>query len=929
MRTWFRNLLLAATLGCSLEAVAALADSAPVQITPFTDSRFPSPTARLQGSFRNSLHSRLGTVVQPSAERLEGLRLNPVEGLIEVWCQPHWSGADGQSHRLWATSLTAGRQLLLEKSEQNMLRAELTTPSGLTVARTDISHWRPDEWHHVAVGWLSHQGKNVGLVLWIDKVAVDGPVTPYGVFAPEEPPSSLILGGHGETTLDELIVRTDLHGEGPNGMVACVYRDYFRTAPYDAIRIDPEPTRVPSDRRVVAGFQKPLGLQARRQGRWELVTEQVVRYSQWAYFDAKPMIEWSSSHPRLAIVDTNGLVTGLKPGRCQITARFHGLQASYPLTVLDPNQPDLGVICIELLPRYACNAVKSRPSPGETVTARVRFGNFGLATVKPGAQVRFSLFPRSHAEPPPVKRPQGAWSREIRLDRSLAPGETTTTEFRFPFPTVPTWMQAELDPLNQLPELCEANNRIVELTTARPIQFGYNPQVQKACVTDLKINHVGSFSYFDWLRAEKLRMDVMLREAIWPTTGPKGVEEAYRIDAMVELTGGKWEEEPYQKQAGFYDGGFPVNEPVDLMAIDCAIIHEFGHTILSQPDLYGYPVSAHNVLVTDVSGKPVAGSATLPIVAGSDTLPASGGINVACYAGYPSLMDGCQLWLHPSQAGHILHYRGYREDRFWGTQGRLIPSRANWLLLRDAHDQPLRNAAIYVYHVSQAPVQDSGAKFFADRPKFTGQTGEDGRFVFPSETDPDWDDPETDAVDGAKPVWNPFGTAVRDTAFTPNVWEVQGLLLIRIVAGNQSECHFMDLTQFNTEYLSGHTVLGQYVLRTSLSSAETPTPVRRKRVPEAIRKFNKAPVAVAPTTLTVRCGERFVIDGSKSYDPEGQPLIYRWNAGNGWLAGSVSQSAVLELKAPKDPRDLEYKLWVLDGIRSSEPVTTKVKVIPE
>jgi hypothetical protein len=77
----------------------------------------------------------------------------------------------------------------------------------------------------------------------------------------------------------------------------------------------------------------------------------------------------------------------------------------------------------------------------------------------------------------------------------------------------------------------------------------------------------------------------------------------------------------------------------------------------------------------------------------------------------------------------------------------------------------------------------------------------------------------------------------------------------------------------------------------------------------------------------VRCGEEFTIDGSKSYDPEGQPLLFRWNVGEGWLMGNLSQGPTLRQTAPKEPKDLEFKLWVLDGVRSSNAVIVKVKVV--
>ncbi|MDD4646101.1 MAG: Ig-like domain-containing protein, partial [Bacteroidales bacterium] len=765
------------------------------------------------------------------------------EGIISQWIKPDWASAGQIRKEIWSTASMNGCRLLLEKSEQGLLRAVLTTPEGAIAARTDISGWKSGEWHFVSVSWKKFSTEASGcLVLWIDKVAKDGPVVPYEFTIsndirtkteslPRFRGGNSFLGGN-----------APFFTSGPfklYGVVGQVYRDYFRTAPYEAVKIDLESTRVPSDRLAVAGFGKQLGLQAMLNNRWEPVTENVVRYSQWAYFDAKPYIKWSISDSEVALVDSTGRIKALKPGKCSVIAEFHGMTATYPLSVISPGKPDAGVICISLSPRYRSDDVKNRPAAGELVTADLRYGNFGTTDLPAGMKIRFQLLTEStgNYRPDPEDKPVKTY--DFVTDKTLQPGEESSFKVQFTFPGESAWMKLELDPGNRIDEFCEANNSITELTDARPIQFGFRPKDLQSGIKEKKINHIGSLSYYDWLRAEKLRMDVMLREAVWPTTGPNGVEEAYRIDTYTKLAGGNWDQEPYQEEANWYDGGFPVNEEVNIMSIDCAIIHEFGHTILSQPDLYGYPVKASNVFVKDDDGKPVAGTSLMPVVSGKETMPASGGINVPGYVGYPSLMDGCQLWLHPSQAGHVMYYKGYRPDRFWGTQGRLIPGRANWLIIKDINDKPLRDAAVYVYSVSQAPVQDSGEKYFANRPKFTGQTDEEGRFVFPGVTDSLWDDPETDEVDGSVEVWNPFGTKVRETAFTPNVWSVEGLLLIRIVSGDRSEYHFMDLTQFNTEFLLGHTVLGAYLVQTSLHQGDQPTYIKRDVIPEPIRRINK------------------------------------------------------------------------------------------
>ena len=456
--------------------------------------------------------------------------------------------------------------------------------------------------------------------------------------------------------------------------------------------------------------------------------------------------------------------------------------------------------------------------------------------------------------------------------------------------------------------------------------------------TQRTITHVGSFSFFDWTEGQKRRFDVLLRDTVLPVTSPYGIEDAFRTDNFYDFLGGEWEQEPYVLHEKLYDGGFPINEgsPVNLMAVDAAVLHEFGHTCLSQPDLYCFPVRESGVLLRDARGELYAGGPLLPRIGErDDLLPHSSAVDVPAGVGYSSLMHDCHLWLHPSQAAHAQWYRGFRGSRFWGSQGRLLAAREHYLKVYDINDEPLVGAAVYVYACTQTQANDAGTKFFVDRPKFSGNTDADGRYRFADRTDDTWDDGDTDAVEGDYPVWNPFGRAKSltgapsDTAFTHNVWQTEGLLLVKIVSGDHEELAWLPITEMNVAFALGDKHRGVYPIRTSLPPATGLTPVVKVEVPAAIRETNLRPVATVPQTeLTVTCGAEIRIDGSGSHDPEEQPLVYRWFIhGPGDVSPRFSDESVYVGRAPRNPAELEAVFYVIDGLRASDAVRIKIKVV--
>ena len=879
--------------------------------------------------------------------------LGQQNGYISFWIKPNWSGDDSKTHKLLRIGDPKNNGLLVEKAASGMLRYVMASPKKTTVSRGDVSAWKAGDWHHIAIVWKTLDGVQVGTPLWIDKKCVDGQLASGNEFLNPETMSdrrAWIGDPSSDAVMDELLFRDGVfepflakfNTRDKWSQVATLYRDYFRTAPFTAISIDPDACQVPSDRRVVNGSPKQFGLRATVNGRSERFTENIVRYGNWTDYDAKPFITWSTSDEKVATVDADGKVMGKSVGRCKLVAQFGGAKASYDLDVISTEQSDLDLYCVERTPRYSVKGEKWWPDNGEKVQSIAHIANFGYTTAPAGVKVRFELIPDKNDNFRLDPGEKAVLTSDQVIDHALAPREETTLKLDWTWPEKPIWVRVTVDPKGEVPEICEANNQRAELNYARALIWGYTPKSLEDIYTSKRINMVGSFSYYDWFNGQATRLTEVMHESVYPATSPFGIRDAIRSDGFFPID----PKADFWKDGEYYDGGFPVSGSPDLMSIDSGLIHEDGHTCLALPDEYGYPLRAANTLLKDETGKYYAGTSMLPEntdgSAGSWIIERLKCVTYNPSEGLPNgygsgpLMSFSHLWLNAANAGQVQFFARYRGDKFWGVHGRLVPALQNVLKVYDVDDKPLANAAVYVYHVIPAP-PNAGSKYFFDRPKFTGDTDQLGRFIFPNQTDSAWDDPDTDQVDGAITVWNPFGRVKTDTFFTPNVVALDGLLLIKIVSGDQTELHWLPGSEFNRAFFEGQRLKGTYTIRTSLASSDKPTPIIRPVVPDAIAKTNLKPVAVVDRReIEVKCGEQFTIDGSKSYDPEGQPLTYWWCRTGGIMEPTYFSGPVLKAVSPTEIEpvpwpvelcgDISITFTVCDGVRVSDPVSVTVKV---
>ena len=249
-----------------------------------------------------------GVVVEPETVIEYGAEENfrPEAGTIEFWVKPNWDGDD----RFARHFVSLGDQLTLAKDGAHNLRFFFRADDSEAYQAYDLSGWRMNEWHHIAVTWTIPGAMRT----YVDGVQVIAhPSSAQDLVTPL--PETLVIGswlgdGWVDAVIDELQIS-----------------DVARTAEEIAASY--------------AAVSELLGLAIQ-----PITTEPYKTWRQRARLIGTTTTgtreyppagaRWSSSSPEVATVDAGGVIRALRAGRTTITARIGEVAGAVQIRVRSP-----------------------------------------------------------------------------------------------------------------------------------------------------------------------------------------------------------------------------------------------------------------------------------------------------------------------------------------------------------------------------------------------------------------------------------------------------------------------------------------------------------------------------------------------------------------------------------------------------------------
>jgi hypothetical protein len=230
-------------------------------------------------------------------------------GTIEFWVKPRWNGDDRRAHHF----VSLGDELTLAKDGANNLRFFFRADDSEAYQAYDLSGWRMNEWHHVAVTWTIPGTMRT----YVDAVQV---------IAHPSSAQDLVIGLPGS------LVIGSWRGDG---LVDAVI-DELRTS--DIARTAEEIAASYAAATELLGLAvQPVTTEPYRT--WRQPARLIATTTTGDRVYPPSAAQWSTSNPEVATVDGAGVIRALKAGRAMITARIGEVEASVQIRVRSPVYP--------------------------------------------------------------------------------------------------------------------------------------------------------------------------------------------------------------------------------------------------------------------------------------------------------------------------------------------------------------------------------------------------------------------------------------------------------------------------------------------------------------------------------------------------------------------------------------------------------------
>jgi hypothetical protein len=475
-----------------------------------------------------------------------------------------------------------------------------------------------------------------------------------------------------------------------------------------------------------------------------------------------------------------------KTGQVEVQAEYAGMKKTRTLTVIplpkENMERDLDVLHIERLPRLDYDGTNGGwPEDGSIVTWRAHVRNWGSE--------RFDSVPCEF-------RMNDGVVLEGTID-DFEPETTRTIDWQS------TWHKSRqriafiVDPKDEIDESSEANNRVEDFTDALAVGFYVEERLWRYMHDTQRQLHIGSNGFEDWAQRQMGEWNRLHADAVYVSC-PQGVLDRVRLDRIVvvpnnalPLAGGIATNNPNNDDKtvdliwGFesvdLDGGGwqpVVLDDNNASYISWGHIHELNHARYIV-DHYGFDVHPGQVHILDDDGKPIAGGAQFP----------EGALHYNKYKGLmggPHVYDEYMALAWNRIAGRRAREGNYNSPGVIGEYLQLFPER-NTFTFVDGQGSPLAGGEVWVYR-AEGNGKDWYGKDFDNTPdaEFTLDAG--GRCEMP----------RTIFSEDGKIV-HTFGKA-------------NSVVILKVAYEDRTRYEFLECSDFNVEYMRGHTEHGHYVI---------------------------------------------------------------------------------------------------------------------